>query len=475
MNNDIYQSPLNTRYASHEMSHNFSSQVKFETFRRLWLALAKSEKELGLNITDEQIEELQTHISDIDFDKASEYEKILRHDVMAHVKTYGEVCPNAAGIIHLGATSCYVTDNTDIIVMRNALEIVEKKLAILIKHLSDFAIKYKDLPTLGYTHYQPAQLVTVGKRATLWIQDFLMDLEEVIYRKENLKLRGVKGTTGTQASFLKLFDNDHDKVKELEKKIVREMGFDSAVSVSGQTYTRKIDYHVLQVLSSIAQSAHKMTNDIRLLQNRKELEEPFEKTQIGSSAMAYKRNPMRCERISSLSKYVMSLVQNPQFVASTQWLERTLDDSANKRMSVPESFMAVDSILEIAINVTDGLVVYENQIKAHVNEELPFMATENILMEAVKRGGDRQELHEKIREYSMVAGRRVKEEGLDNNLLELLEKDEAFNLDKDDLNSLLDGKLYIGRCPEQVVEFIEEYVKPVISKYDTEYSVDLKV
>ena len=345
----------------------------------------------------------------------------------------------------------------------------------MIKHLSDFAIKYKDLPTLGYTHYQPAQLVTVGKRATLWIQDFLMDLEEVIYRKENLKLRGVKGTTGTQASFLKLFDNDHDKVKELEKKIVREMGFDSAVSVSGQTYTRKIDYHVLQVLSSIAQSAHKMTNDIRLLQNRKELEEPFEKTQIGSSAMAYKRNPMRCERISSLSKYVMSLVQNPQFVASTQWLERTLDDSANKRMSVPESFMAVDSILEIAINVTDGLVVYENQIKSHVNEELPFMATENILMEAVKRGGDRQELHEKIRQYSMVAGKRVKEEGLDNNLLELLEKDEAFNLSKDDLNSLLDGKLYIGRCPEQVVEFIEEDVKPVISKYDTEYSVDLKV
>lgn len=359
--------------------------------------------------------------------------------------------------------------------MRNALEIVEKKLAILIKHLSDFAIKYKDLPTLGYTHYQPAQLVTVGKRATLWIHDFLMDLEEVIYRKENLKLRGVKGTTGTQASFLKLFDNDHAKVKELEKKIVKEMGFESAVSVSGQTYTRKIDYHVLQVLSSIAQSAHKMTNDIRLLQNRKELEEPFEKTQIGSSAMAYKRNPMRCERISSLSKYVMSLVQNPQFVASTQWLERTLDDSANKRMSVPESFMAVDSILEIAINVTDGLVVYENQIKAHVNEELPFMATENILMEAVKRGGDRQELHEKIREYSMVAGRRVKEEGLDNNLLELLEKDEAFNLNKDDLNLLLDGKLYIGRCPEQVVEFIEEDVKPVISKYDTEYSVDLKV
>ena len=359
--------------------------------------------------------------------------------------------------------------------MRNALEIVEKKLAILIKHLSDFAIKYKDLPTLGYTHYQPAQLVTVGKRATLWIQDFLMDLEEVIYRKENLKLRGVKGTTGTQASFLKLFDNDHAKVKELEKKIIKEMGFESAVSVSGQTYTRKIDYHVLQVLSSIAQSAHKMTNDIRLLQNRKELEEPFEKTQIGSSAMAYKRNPMRCERISSLAKYVMSLVQNPQFVASTQWLERTLDDSANKRMSVPESFMAVDSILEIAINVTDGLVVYENQIKSHVNEELPFMATENILMEAVKRGGDRQELHEKIREYSMVAGRRVKEEGLDNNLLELLEKDEAFNLNKDDLNSLLDGKLYIGRCPEQVVEFIEEDVKPIISKYDTEYSVDLKV
>lgn len=475
MDRNIYQNPLNTRYASYEMSNIFSEQVKFETFRRLWIELAKAEKDLGLDIKDEQIKEMEDNISNIDFDLAAKYEKELRHDVMAHIRTYAEVAPQAGPIIHLGATSCYVTDNTDIILMKKALEIVENKLAILISHLSKFALKYKDLPTLGYTHYQPAQLVTVGKRASLWIQDLLLDLVEIKYRKENLKLRGVKGTTGTQASFLDLFDGDHEKVKELNKKIVKSLGFNEAIPVSGQTYTRKIDYQVLQALAGIAQSAHKMTNDIRLLQNRKEIEEPFEKTQVGSSAMAYKRNPMRSERISSLAKYVMSLSMNPQLVQATQWLERTLDDSANKRISVPEAFMAVDAILDIAINVADGLVVYENQIKAHVNEELPFMATENILMEAVKKGGDRQELHEKIREYSMIAGKRVKEEGKNNNLLELLEKDEAFGLNKEELDSLLDGSLYIGRCPEQVVEFIEEEVKPIIEGYNTEYSVDLKV
>lgn len=475
MDRNIYQNPLNTRYASYEMSNIFSEQVKFETFRRLWIELAKAEKDLGLDIKDEQIKEMEDNISNIDFDLAAKYEKELRHDVMAHIRTYAEVAPQAGPIIHLGATSCYVTDNTDIILMKKALEIVENKLAILISHLSKFALKYKDLPTLGYTHYQPAQLVTVGKRASLWIQDLLLDLVEIKYRKDNLKLRGVKGTTGTQASFLDLFDGDHKKVKELNKKIVKSLGFNEAIPVSGQTYTRKIDYQVLQALAGIAQSAHKMTNDIRLLQNRKEIEEPFEKTQVGSSAMAYKRNPMRSERISSLAKYVMSLSMNPQLVQATQWLERTLDDSANKRISVPEAFMAVDAILDIAINVADGLVVYENQIKSHVNEELPFMATENILMEAVKKGGDRQELHEKIREYSMIAGKRVKEEGKNNNLLELLEKDEAFGLNKEELDSLLDGSLYIGRCPEQVVEFIEEEVKPIIVGYNTEYSVDLKV
>lgn len=475
MDRNIYQNPLNTRYASYEMSNIFSEQVKFETFRRLWIELAKAEKDLGLDIKDEQIKEMEDNISNIDFDLAAKYEKELRHDVMAHIRTYAEVAPQAGPIIHLGATSCYVTDNTDIILMKKALEIVENKLAILISHLSKFALKYKDLPTLGYTHYQPAQLVTVGKRASLWIQDLLLDLVEIKYRKENLKLRGVKGTTGTQASFLDLFDGDHEKVKELNKKIVKNLGFNEAIPVSGQTYTRKIDYQVLQALAGIAQSAHKMTNDIRILQNRKEIEEPFEKTQVGSSAMAYKRNPMRSERISSLAKYVMSLSMNPQLVQATQWLERTLDDSANKRISVPEAFMAVDAILDIAINVADGLVVYENQIKSHVNEELPFMATENILMEAVKKGGDRQELHEKIREYSMIAGKRVKEEGKNNNLLELLEKDEAFGLNKEELDSLLDGSLYIGRCPEQVVEFIEEEVKPIIVGYNTEYSVDLKV
>ncbi|MDD7306295.1 MAG: adenylosuccinate lyase [Peptoniphilaceae bacterium] len=475
MDRNIYQNPLITRYASYEMSNIFSEQVKFETFRRLWLALAKAEKDLGLDISDEQIKELEDNISNIDFDKASKYEKELRHDVMAHIRTYADAAPKAGPIIHLGATSCYVTDNTDIILTKKALDLVEKKLAILISHLSKFALKYKDLPSLGYTHFQPAQLVTVGKRACLWIQDFLLDLIEIKYRKDKLMLRGVKGTTGTQASFLDLFDGDGEKVKELNNKVVESFGFKKSIAISGQTYTRKIDYQVVQALAGIAQSAHKMTNDIRLLQNRKELEEPFEKTQVGSSAMAYKRNPMRSERISSLSKYVISLSMNPQLVAATQWLERTLDDSANKRMTIPEAFMAVDAILEIAINVSDGIVVYENQIKAHINEELPFMATENILMEAVKKGGDRQKLHEKIREYSMIAAKRVKEEGKNNNLLELLEKDEDFGLDKKELDSLLDASLYIGRCPEQVVEFIKEEVEPLIKEYNTDYRVDLKV
>lgn len=473
MTRDIYESPLNKRYASYEMTNIFSDDSKFQTFRRLWIELAKAEKELGLNITDEQIKELEDNITNIDFEMAAKYEKELRHDVMAHIKTYGQVAKKAEGIIHLGATSCYVTDNTDIILMRKALKLVEKKLEYLLKNLCDFAIKYKDLPTLGYTHYQVAQLVTVGKRASLWIQDFLMDLEEIRYRIESLRLRGAKGTTGTQASFLKLFDGDSKKVKELEEKIVKALGFKNAVRVSGQTYTRKIDFQVVEALCGIAQSAHKMTNDIRLLQNLKEIEEPFEKTQVGSSAMAYKRNPMRSERVSSLSKFVMSLIMNPQFVTSTQWFERTLDDSANKRLSIPEAFLAVDAILEILINITSGLVVYKKVIDKHIKEELPFMATENILMEAVKNGGNRQELHEKIRVHSMEAARRVKEEGEENNLLELLANDEAFNLDRNHLDKILDATKYIGRCSEQVEDLVEEVRSLINVKED--YKVDLKV
>lgn len=475
MDRELYNSPLNTRYASREMSHIFSDMEKFKTFRILWTELAKAEMELGLNISSSQIKELEENIDNIDFEKAAEYEKELRHDVMAHVKAYGDVAKSAAGIIHLGATSCYVNDNTDIIVMRKALKLVAKKLAVLIKNLSEFAKKYKGLPTLGYTHYQPAQLVTVGKRATLWIQDFLIDLEEIEYRIENLKLRGVKGTTGTQASFLELFDGDHEKVKELEKKIVNSLGFTSAIAVSGQTYTRKIDFQILQALSQIAQSAHKMTNDIRLLQNLKEVEEPFEKNQIGSSAMAYKRNPMRSERIASLSKYVINIAQNPAMVEATQWFERTLDDSANKRLSIPEGFLATDAILDIAINVTSGLVVHEKVIEKHVEQELPFMATENILMEAVKRGGNRQELHEKIRQYSMIAASRVKDEGKDNNLLELLAKDKDFSITEDDIKNILNPVNYIGRSEKQVEEFLKEIVNFAILDYDTKYRVKLKV
>ena len=461
-----YQSPLNERYASREMSYIFSDQNKFETFRSLWIALAEAEKELGLDISDEQIEELKKYRSDIDFEAAKRIEKETRHDVMAHVKAYGLQADKAKGIIHLGATSAYVGDNTDIIVMRSALEIIEKKLAILINNLKEFALEYKDMPALGFTHFQAAQLVTVGKRATLWIQDLILDLDDVIYRKDNLRLRGAKGTTGTQASFMALFDNDDEKVKMIDDLICNKMGFEKSFAVTGQTYTRKVDYQVLSSLSQIAQSLHKMTNDIRLLQSLKEIEEPFEKTQIGSSAMAYKRNPMRSERISSLAKYIINLAQNPAFVHSTQWLERTLDDSANKRLATPEAFLAADAILDIAINVTNGLVVYENIIKRRVNEELPFMATENILMEAVKKGGDRQELHEKIRLYSMEAGKNVKVNGLDNNLLELLAQDEEFKLSQQEIIALLDPRRYTGRSASPVVEVIENEVNPRLEKYE---------
>lgn len=474
MRTDIYNSPLNTRYASYEMQHIFSDQVKFETYRRLWANLSKAEQKLGLNIKDEQVEELFNHIEDIDFEKAKEFEKKLRHDVMAHIKTYGIAAPNAKGIIHLGATSCFVTDNTDIIVMRKALELVANKLAVLIKNLIDFSDKYKDLPTLGFTHFQPAQLVTVGKRATLWAYDFLLDLEDIEYRIDNLKLRGIKGTTGTQASFMDLFENDEEKVKKLDKLILEAFDFKESVIVSGQTYTRKIDYEILSSLSAIAQSAHKMTNDIRLLQSLKEIEEPFEKTQVGSSAMAYKRNPMRSERIASLSKFVINNAQNPAMVHATQRLERTLDDSANKRIAVAESFLGIDAILEIAINVTSGLVVNDKVIEKHVREELPFMATENILMEAVKKGGDRQILHEKIRKYSMIASNRVKKEGLDNNLIELLTNDKDFGIDDEQLKEILNPYKYIGRSKSQVEEF-NKIAKEKIAKYDTDYNVELNV
>lgn len=405
INREVYQNPLNERYSSKEMSYIFSDENKFKTWRKLWIALAESQKELGLNIDDNQIQNMKDFESDINYDVAKQIEKETRHDVMSHVKAFGMQAELAKGIIHLGATSCYVGDNTDLINMFKALELIEIKLASVINNLSKFAIEYKSVPTLGFTHFQAAQLTTVGKRATLWLYDLLMDLEEVTYRKNKIYLRGVKGTTGTQASFLELFNHDHDKVKELDEKVCEKMGFKKSYPVTGQTYSRKVDSYVLSSLSSIAQSLHKMTNDIRLLQHLKELEEPFESTQIGSSAMAYKRNPMRSERISSLSKYIINLAQNPALVHSTQWLERTLDDSANRRLAIGEAFLATDAILEIAINVTNGLVVYENMINRHINEELPFMATEYILMEAVKKGGDRQELHEKIRVYSMEAAK----------------------------------------------------------------------
>ncbi|MDK2803213.1 MAG: adenylosuccinate lyase [Peptostreptococcaceae bacterium] len=465
INREVYQNPLNERYSSKEMSYIFSDENKFKTWRKLWIALAESQKELGLNIDDNQIQNMKDFQSNINYDIAKQIEKETRHDVMSHVKAFGMQAELAKGIIHLGATSCYVGDNTDLINMFKALELIEIKLASVINNLSKFAIEYKSIPTLGFTHFQAAQLTTVGKRATLWLYDLLMDLEEVTYRKNKIYLRGVKGTTGTQASFLELFNHDHDKVKELDEKVCEKMGFKKSYPVTGQTYSRKVDSYVLSSLSSIAQSLHKMTNDIRLLQHLKELEEPFESTQIGSSAMAYKRNPMRSERISSLSKYIINLAQNPALVHSTQWLERTLDDSANRRLAIGEAFLATDAILEIAINVTNGLVVYENMINRHINEELPFMATEYILMEAVKKGGDRQELHEKIRVYSMEAAKNVKINGGHNNLIELLANDAEFNLDEVEIKNVLKAENFIGRSKEQVEEFILNDVNPILEKY----------
>ena len=468
---NVYESPLNSRYASPEMQYIFSPDKKFTTWRKLWIALAESEKELGLEITDEQIAELKAHVEDIDYAKAAEYEKLVRHDVMAHVKAYGDQCPKAKGIIHLGATSCYVGDNTDIILMREALELTRKRLVVTIAKLAKFAEEYKAVPTLGFTHFQPAQLVTVGKRASLWLQDLVFDLEEVEHVSAQLKLLGCKGTTGTQASFLELFHGDHAKCVELDRKICAKMGFDASYYVSGQTYSRKVDSLVMNALCGIAQSAHKFSNDIRLLQHLKEIEEPREAGQIGSSAMAYKRNPMRSERIASLSRYVISVSTSPMMTAAEQWFERTLDDSANKRISIPEAFLAVDAILGIYANVAGDLVVYDKMIERHIRDEIPFMATENILMDAVENGGDRQELHENIRLKSIEAGSVVKEQGKPNNMLELIAADPAFGVDINRLQELTDPKLYIGRCPEQVDAFLEECVKPLLASHADDLSV----
>ena len=465
MPTNTYESPLSSRYASDEMLYLFSADKKFTTWRRLWVALARAEMELGLPVTQEQVDELEAHINDIDYEKAAQWEKKLRHDVMAHVHTYGELCPKAMPIIHLGATSCYVGDNTDVILMREGLELVRRKLVRVIAKLAKFADKNKALPTLGFTHFQAAQLVTVGKRATLWTNELLMDLEEVEYRISTLKLLGSKGTTGTQASFLELFEGDHEKVKELEAKIAKEMGFDAVVPVSGQTYSRKMDYNVVSTLAGIAQSASKFATDMRLLCHLKEVEEPFEKNQIGSSAMPYKRNPMRCERICSLARYVIVDVGNPAVTTATQWFERTLDDSANKRLSVPEAFLAVDAILNIMENVASGLIVHPKVIEKHVLEELPFMASETIMMDAVTRGGDRQELHERIRVLSQEAGRNVKDLGLSNNLIDLIAADPAFGLTREELSAHMEPSAYIGRCPQQVDEFLKECVAPVLERY----------
>ena len=462
MNHEIYQSPLSERYASKEMQYVFSPEMKFKTWRRLWIALAETEQELGLDNTDEQIAELKSAKDDINYDVAKKREKEVRHDVMSHVYAYGQQCPKAKGIIHLGATSCYVGDNTDVIIMREALYIVRKKLINVIAELKDFAMKYRNMPTLAFTHFQPAQPTTVGKRAALWLNELIMDLDDVNYIISQLKLLGSKGTTGTQASFLELFDGDHEKCKEADKRIAQKMGFEACFPVSGQTYSRKLDTRVLNVLSGIAQSAHKFSNDIRLLQHLKEIEEPFEKHQIGSSAMAYKRNPMRSERIASLSRYVMVDVLNPAITAATQWFERTLDDSANKRLSVPEAFLAIDGILDLYLNVVDGLVVYPKVIEQHLMNELPFMATENIMMDAVKAGGDRQELHEKIRQHSMAAGRVVKEEGKPNDLLERIAADPSFGMTMDQLKAIMKPENFVGRAPQQVEEFVEEVIQPIL-------------
>ena len=464
MSTDRYQSPLSERYASKEMQYIFSPDMKFRTWRKLWIALAETERELGLNITEEQIEELKANADNINYDVAKEREKLVRHDVMSHVYAYGQQCPKAKGIIHLGATSCYVGDNTDIIIMAEALKLVKKKLVNVIAELAKFAEEYKALPTLAFTHFQPAQPTTVGKRATLWLQEFMLDLEDLDYVLKSLKLLGSKGTTGTQASFLELFDGNQEIIDKIDPMIAKKMGFEQCYAVSGQTYSRKVDTRVVNVLAGIAASAHKFSNDIRLLQHLKEVEEPFEKTQIGSSAMAYKRNPMRSERIASLSRYVMIDALTPAITSATQWFERTLDDSANKRLSVPEGFLAIDGILDLCLNVVDGLVVYPKVIEKRLMSELPFMATENIMMDAVKAGGDRQELHERIRELSMEAGRNVKEKGLDNNLLELIAQDAAFNLTLEDLQKTMDPTKYVGRSKEQVDAFLKNVVNPMLEE-----------
>ena len=463
MSKDSYESPLCSRYASKEMLFLFSPDHKFSTWRRLWVALAEAEKELGLNITQAQIDQMKQHIDDIDYDNARRHEERVRHDVMAHVHAFGDVCPDARGIIHLGATSCYVTDNTDILILRDGLTLIRTKLIETLRRLRAFALKYKDMPTLGLTHLQPAQLVTVGKRAALWMQDLLMDVNDLDDALASLKLLGSRGTTGTQASFMALFDNDQEKVKALDQLIAEKMGLPRVFPVSGQTYPRKVDSRVLNVLSGIAQSAYKFAQDLRILQHMREIEEPFEKNQIGSSAMAYKRNPMRSERICALSRHIITLTQDTAMTACTQWFERTLDDSANRRLSLPEAFLAADAVLELYANIAGGLVVYPKMIERDINDNLPFMCTENILMEAVRRGGDRQELHERIRVHSQAAAARVKAEGLDNDLLDRIAADPAFPLERAHLDELLDAKLYIGRAPEQVVEFIENDVDPLLN------------
>ena len=464
MSTDRYQSPLSERYASKEMQYIFSPDKKFKTWRKLWIALAETEKELGLPITEEQIEELKAHAEDINYDVARAREKEVRHDVMSHVYAYGVQCPKAKGIIHLGATSCYVGDNTDIIVMTEALHLVRRKLLNVIKELADFAEEYKELPTLAFTHFQPAQPTTVGKRASLWLQEFYMDLEDLNYVLSTMKLLGSKGTTGTQACFLELFNGDQETIDKIDPMIAEKMGFKECVPVSGQTYSRKVDTRVLNVLAGIAASATKMSNDIRLLQHLKEVEEPFEKSQIGSSAMAYKRNPMRSERIASLSRYVMVDALNPAITSAVQWFERTLDDSANKRLSIPEGFLAIDGILDLCLNVVDGLVVYPKVIEKRLMSELPFMATENIMMDAVKAGADRQELHERIRTLSMEAGRNVKVEGKENNLLDLIAADPAFNLTKEELEKTMDPSKYVGRSKEQVEAYLKNYIRPMLEQ-----------
>lgn len=472
---DIYESPLNSRYSSKEMKYIFSPDFKFKTWRRLWIALAESEMELGLGITKEQVDELKANAGNINYEVAEAREKLVRHDVMSHVYAYGQQCPSAKGIIHLGATSCYVGDNTDVIIMTEGLKLIRKKMVNLLSLLSKFALEYKDMPCLAFTHFQPAQPTTVGKRASLWLMDLVLDTEQLEFQLSKMRLLGSKGTTGTQASFMELFDGDTEKVKELDRRIAAKMGFDEVFPVSGQTYPRKLDYHVLSTLSSIAQSAYKFSNDLRLLQHLKELEEPFEKNQIGSSAMAYKRNPMRSERISSLARYVICDTLNPAITASTQWFERTLDDSANKRISVAEAFLAVDAILELYINIVSGIVVYPKMIEKRLKSELPFMATENIMMAAVKKGGDRQELHERIRVHSMEAGKVVKVEGGENDLLSRIAADSAFGLTLEEIEAEMKPENFVGRAPQQVEEMVRDYVTPVIEKYKDDLGITVEI